>query len=232
MSTNPTDPADFDLDTIGHYIDPVAELTAAVEALRKKLIWGFYENEVPEYQQGGNPHELHELVTAEGCSHLVKNIKELRERVADCESRYKLYKHIAKSVRGALDGEHTQRDILREFDIVLARAEAAEARVVELAEHLDKTIAVAADAVNRMNANEAEIKQLRGHVAELAGAANALLLVQLVIDIEKAAKKCRSNNKDAAEILDLFRNLRTVLAALPWAVPLFARLEKPAGKRD
>ena len=91
-------------------------LIAAVEALQGQLIWGFYEEEVPEYIQGSEKlHELHELVTADECNGLVKTIKTLRMQK------------------------------------------------VELAEHLDKTIAVAADAVNRMNAAEA-------HAVELAGA--------------------------------------------------------------
>ena len=64
-------------------------------------------------------------------------VEALRESVADLESRYKLYKHIAKSVRGALDGEHTQRDILKIFDEQVDRAEAAEARVAELAGALE-----------------------------------------------------------------------------------------------
>jgi len=64
--------------------------------------------------------------------------KALRARVAELESRYKLYKHIAKSVRGALDGEHTQRDILKIFDEQVDRAEAAEAREVELAVALER----------------------------------------------------------------------------------------------
>ncbi|HDZ40045.1 MAG TPA: hypothetical protein ENH62_17535 [Marinobacter sp.] len=60
---------------------------------------------------------------------LIAAVKTLRERVAELENRYKLYKHIAKGVRGALDGEHTQRDILEVFDATVDRAEAAEARV-------------------------------------------------------------------------------------------------------
>ena len=72
-------------------------------------------------------------LTISAAKDLVAAVEALRERVADLESRYKLYKHIAKSVRGALDGEHTQRDILKIFDEQVDRAEAAEAREVELA---------------------------------------------------------------------------------------------------
>ncbi len=46
------------------------------------------------------------------------------------------------------------------IDALIAAVEALRMQKVELAEHLDKTIATAADAVNRMNANETEIEQL------------------------------------------------------------------------
>ncbi len=89
-------------------------LIAAVEALQTQLIWGFYEEEAPEYTQGSEKlHELHHLVTAEECNGLVKTINELR------------------------------------------------VTTIELAEHLDKTITVAADAANRMNTAEADATCLR-----------------------------------------------------------------------
>ena len=89
------DPAAIDLDKVRevHFRSGPSEgsldtlpLIAAVEALREKLIWGFYEEEAPEYQQGGSPHELHELVTAENCTGLVNTIKELRAREVEMKA--------------------------------------------------------------------------------------------------------------------------------------------------
>lgn len=52
-----------------------------------KLIWGFYEGDHPEYTQGDKKlHELHELVTAEDCNGLVKNILGLQERIVELET--------------------------------------------------------------------------------------------------------------------------------------------------
>ncbi len=90
------------------------EAIAAVEALRIKN------------------KELGAAIASEISQELIDEVEALRARVAELEDNYKLYKHIAKSIRGALDGEHTQRDILREFDIVVERAEAAEAHVIVL----------------------------------------------------------------------------------------------------
>ena len=87
--------------------------------------------------------------------------------------------------------------------------------LVELAEHLDKTIAVAADAVNRMNAAETEIKQMRGHVAELA------LVLKAQCDLVE------SNIMLSAYASSTLEPARAVLAALPWTVPLFTLLEEP-----
>jgi hypothetical protein len=62
------------------------EVANKIEELQGQLIWGFYEEEIPEYTQGSEKlHELHELVTAEECNGLVKTIKETRERGAELE---------------------------------------------------------------------------------------------------------------------------------------------------
>jgi hypothetical protein len=77
---------------------------------------------------------------------LIAAVEALREKVASQETRHGLYKHVAKSVRGALDGEHTQRDILRIFDEQIAGREAAEAREAALAKLIQVILDVAADA--------------------------------------------------------------------------------------
>ncbi len=62
------------------------ELLDENEALRDQLVWGFYEEEAPEYTQGNEKlHELHELVTAEECNRLVRTVKALRERNHDMD---------------------------------------------------------------------------------------------------------------------------------------------------
>ena len=100
-------------------------------------------------------------------------------RVKRLETQYNLYKHVAKSVRGALDGEHTQRDILKVFDEQVDRVEAAEACEMKLARVL-----------------EAQCD---------------------LIESNSMLSACASSTLEPARAL-----LKT----------LFARLEKPAGKRD
>ena len=51
-------------------------------------------------------------------------------------------------------------------EALIAAVEALRAQIVELAEHLDKTIATAADAVNRMNAAEMRITELEKELVE------------------------------------------------------------------
>lgn len=48
-------------------------------ALKSKLIAGFYEEEVPQFQQGEATHELQDLVTAEEVTGYVTHIKKLRD---------------------------------------------------------------------------------------------------------------------------------------------------------
>jgi hypothetical protein len=55
-----------------------------MDDLQSKLIWGFYEEEVPQFQQGGDPHELMELVTAKEVTEYVEAITNLR---ADLEAQ-------------------------------------------------------------------------------------------------------------------------------------------------
>lgn len=98
--------------------DHPAIAIATAEELREQLIWGFYEEEAPEYQQGGSPHELHELVTAEECNGLVENIAALRARVVEVE------------------GEIEQAIKWQQF--YMNKADAAEASMVEMAGALEK----------------------------------------------------------------------------------------------
>jgi len=82
-----------------------------------------------QWEKTGHNHDvLKETIAA---------VEALRERVASQEKRYKLYQHIAKSIQHALHGKDVQKDILEVFDETITRANAAEARVVELAEALE-----------------------------------------------------------------------------------------------
>lgn len=155
------------------------EVADKIEELQGQLIWGFYEEEEPEYTQGSEKlHELHELVTAEECNGLVKTIKETQERVGELETENtKLRAALANSelpcvyctlskedwskCKSGFPGCGRADDAMGCPELGSSlRVEAAETAKIELAEHLDKTIAVAADAVNRMNAAEAKVVEL------------------------------------------------------------------------
>ncbi len=95
------------------------DLIAAVETLRGQLIWGFYEEEAPEYTQGSEKlHGLHELVTADECNGLVKTTKTLMGRVAELEVNPLFLGDMRKAQRQLVEA--------------LRKTEAAEARVSEL----------------------------------------------------------------------------------------------------
>ncbi len=166
----PTDPGAIDLEHIKKYtrrddarFRVVTALIAAVEALRERvdtlnIVDGFLAATAEK-----------NLIRAEAAEARVKRL----------ETQYNLYKHVAKSVRGALDGEHTQRDILKVFDEQVDRVEAAEACEMKLARVL-----------------EAQCD---------------------LIESNSMLSACASSTLEPARAL-----LKT----------LFARLEKPAGKRD
>jgi hypothetical protein len=106
---------------------------------------------------------------------LIAAVEALRERVTQQEKKYGLYKHIAKSIRGVLDGEHTQRDILGVFDSVVDRVEAAETRVVEL--ERVKNDWIEAGKLRGERADQAQLltEAAEARVAELEGALSELL---------------------------------------------------------
>ena len=57
----------------------IERLRAENEDLRKTVVRGFYEEEMPMFQQGMNPpHELLDPVTAKECEGYIEKIKELR----------------------------------------------------------------------------------------------------------------------------------------------------------
>ena len=100
-------------------------------------------------------------------------------------------------------------------EALIAAVEALRAQIVELAEHLDKTIATAADAVNRMNANKAEIKQLRGHVAELARVLNGIVTAWEALPGPRHYSPGEVQKWLSGDMKLAIDATRTVLAALP-----------------
>ncbi len=68
-------------------VERLLEERAEVEDLRKQIISGFYEEEVPIFRQGSPIHELESTVTAEEVSGYVEKIKSLRKQLAECQAR-------------------------------------------------------------------------------------------------------------------------------------------------
>ncbi|MCH7605126.1 hypothetical protein IID24_04040 [Patescibacteria group bacterium] len=66
---------------------------------------------------------------------------------------------------GSYDGPIEDSD--DDIDALIAAVEALRARVVELAEHLDKVVGVSADAVSRAEAAEARVVELTGALGDL-----------------------------------------------------------------
>jgi DNA repair exonuclease SbcCD ATPase subunit len=60
---------------------------AEIATLKKMIVSGFYEDEIPTYKQGFPTHELEEAVTAESCTGLVNKIIALKERVWELENK-------------------------------------------------------------------------------------------------------------------------------------------------
>lgn len=94
-----------------------------------------------------------------------------------------------------------QSTVVTAADIIEQIHQAETAAKVELAEHLDKTIAVAADAVNRMNAAEAKITCLREVLKDCA------------TSIEKLAFEIPPPNKFTPQFMLLVVGLRQALQA-------------------
>jgi predicted SPOUT superfamily RNA methylase MTH1 len=66
-------------------------LRARLEAAEKLQVWGFYEDEVPSFQQGPGRHELQEVVTVEDVTRWItqleaseRDARELREALEVC----------------------------------------------------------------------------------------------------------------------------------------------------
>ncbi len=133
MTTTPADPSAIDLqylwdaaelaDTVEQH-DLWLQAAAAVEALRERV--AELEGIKDDWIKAG-------ILRGERADQAEGRAEAAEARATEAERLHNLYKHVAKSVRGALDGEHTQRDILKVFDEQIDRAESAEARVVELA---------------------------------------------------------------------------------------------------
>lgn len=56
----------------------IAALEKELEQAKKDQVWGFYEGELPHYEQGPGRHELQDLVTAEEVTNLVVEIEAFR----------------------------------------------------------------------------------------------------------------------------------------------------------
>ena len=65
----------------------VEELETENAQLRKQIVYGFYENEFPEYTQG-TCHELSEPITAEEANGLVRKLMEAREQLEEVEGNW------------------------------------------------------------------------------------------------------------------------------------------------
>ena len=60
--------------------DEITRLRAENEDLRKMVVMGFYEEEMPMFQQGMDPpHELIDPVTAKECEGYIETIKNLSD---------------------------------------------------------------------------------------------------------------------------------------------------------
>jgi hypothetical protein len=59
----------------------IAELYDQIAKLQKQVISGFYEDEVPIFEQGPPHHELQSVVTAEEVAGYVRVIEELRREL-------------------------------------------------------------------------------------------------------------------------------------------------------
>lgn len=65
--------------TLADALTVIAFKDREIRELKQKLIAGFYEEEIPLFQQGEAAHELQELVTAEEVAWYVREIQRLRE---------------------------------------------------------------------------------------------------------------------------------------------------------
>lgn len=99
--------------TINRAIHHIQSLETERDCYREKVVWGYYEDEIPSYYQGkAGENEICEPVTAELVNNMVARITNLEKALDLYQRERDRFKHSKPELTGAyfLTGGHGERD--------------------------------------------------------------------------------------------------------------------------